>query len=333
MGRALGLGLRVHRCQRGRWRFAVYVLLVVTSLVSVPDSGLAQSEDSSSAIPRTPWGTPDLQGIWDFRTMTPFERPESHGDVAALDEEAAAAFAQGQRDASIRRLADGLNADWIDKYDVGLSDGRTSLIVDPPTGRLPALTPTAIERRAVKRAAREALQGHESRDSIERCIIRQSAPIWVFFYNDNVQVFQTPDAVALLHEMIHEAQIIPLDDRPHLPSTIRQWQGDARGRWEGDTLVVETTNRHPRWSLPRSLGPTPEMKVIERFTLLDVDTLQYEYTVHDPETFEQPWSVVLPMKRSTGPLYEYACHEGNYSIPLILSGARAQERAADTEPR
>ncbi len=326
------LRLRVHGCFRAAWRAAVLAVLV-TGMVSLPAPGFAQSHDATSSIPRTPWGTPDLQGVWDFRTMTPFERPEDHRDTAVLDEQDAAAFAQAQRDTSIRRLADGLNADWIDKYDVGLSDGRTSLIVDPPTGRLPALTPVAIERRAAKRVRRDALHGHESRDFIERCIIRQSAPIWVFFYNDNVQVFQTPGTVALLHEMIHEAQIIPLDDRPHLPSTMRQWQGDARGRWEGDTLVVETTNRHPRWSLPRSLGPTPEMKVIERFTLLDGDTLRYEYTVHDPETFEQPWSVELPMKRSTGPIYEYACHEGNYSIPLILSGARAQERAPHRSAR
>ena len=324
----------IHDRPRAARRVVALIVLVAAGVVAVPGLGLAQSADGSpSAIPRTPWGRPDLQGIWDFRTMTPLERPEDHGGVAVLDAEAAASFAQEQRDISVQRLAAGLNADWIDKFDVGLSDGRTSLIVDPPTGRLPGLTPAASVAQAAKRAARDALDGHESRDFIERCIVRQSAPIWVFAYNDNVQVFQTTDTVAFLHEMIHDARIVPLDGRPHVPSTIRQWQGDARGWWDGDTLVVETTNRHPRWSFPRRLGPTPSLTVTERFTLLDADTLRYEYTVDDPETFEHPWSVEWPMTRSTGPLYEYACHEGNYSIPLILSGARAQERASDSQAR
>ena len=127
--------------------------------------------------------------------------------------------------------------------------------------------------------------------------------------------------------MIHEALVVPLDGRPHLPPQIRQWSGDARGHWDGDTLVVETTNRHREWYFPRRLGPTPNMRVIERFTRVDMDTLHYEYTVSDPETFTSPWSAMLPMRRTEGPLYEYAYHEGNHSMPLILSGARAAERA------
>ena len=187
------------------------------------------------------------------------------------------------------------------------------------------MTPEAVRKRSAEMARWQATDSHEDRDVTERCIVRQSPPLMVNAYNNNLQVLQTPDTVVVLHEMINDAVIIPLDGRPHIDGRIRLWLGDSRGHWDGDTLVVETTNRHPLWSYPRFIGPTPNMRVVERFTRVDEDTLRYEYTVHDPETFTSAWSAVLPMQRIDEPLYEYACHEGNYGLPNILAGARAAE--------
>jgi len=300
-------------------------LVVLVVLLLLPEQGIGQTGGASVTGHRTPWGDPDLQGIWDYRTSTPLERPDDLKDTITLENEAAAAFEERRRALVEQRRADGLNADWLDNYEVGLADGRTALIVDPPSGRRPPLTSQAANRQEADSVRRLVAHGPEAREFTERCIIRQSAPLWVNGYNNNLQLFQTPDTVVLLHEMIHEAVVIPLDGRPHIPSRIRQWQGDARGHWDGDTLVIETTNRHPQWSFPRRIGPTPDMRVIERLTRLNADTLLYEYTVDDPDTFARSWSTALPMRRTDGPLYEYACHEGNYSLPLILTGARAAE--------
>ena len=228
-----------------------------------------------------------------------------------------------------------LGADWSDHLDVGLAEGgRTSLIVDPPNGRLPPLTELAIERQAEGRARHRAAHGPEDRMLQERCLVYKSAPIGWSGDSNNVLILQTPDTVVILHEMIHEALIIQLDGRPHLPSHIRQWSGDARGRWEGDTLVVETVNRHAQWR--SGIDPfmdTLNMRVVERFTRVDADTLSYEFTVDDPETYTRSWSAAWPMRRTEQPLYEYACHEGNYSMPMTLAGARVQEATAEAESK
>ena len=302
---------------------SVLVFLAALFAGTSGNIGFAQSEE----VPRTPWGHPDLQGIWDYRTMTPLERPEDQETGEVLTHEAAETFLRETTALAKKRFRERVNGDWMDKWDAGLADGRTALIIDPPSGRRPPLTSEAEQGRSALLARWIAAESYEDRGPTERCIVRQVPPIWINGYNNNLMLLQTPDTVVLLHEMIHDAVIIQLDDRPPLDERIRLWLGSSRGHWEGDTLVVETTHRHPRWSFPRFHPPTPNSHVVERFTRLDADTLRYEYTVTDPETFTAPWSVMFPMQRTDKPLYEYACHEGNHSLPLILNAARAQERA------
>ncbi len=223
---------------------------------------------------------------------------------------------------------------WEDVGTEMAGDNRTSLIVDQPDGRVPPRTASGQERFETLGAtpAQRSADGPEARDLSERCIMWTETPVLPTYSNNNLQVFQTPKTVAIYHEMIHDVRIIaldrpldgPLDGRPHLDERIRQLRGDSRGRWEGETLVVETTNFTDQTTF---FGSGPNMRLIERFTLVDEDTLRYEYTIDDPESFVRPWTVVLPMQRSEGPVYEYACHEGNRSMTMILEVARAQERA------
>ena len=209
-------------------------------------------------------------------------------------------------------------------------DNRTSLIVDPSNGRVPARSASGQRRFETVGASpyHRTADGPENRTLSARCIMWTPTPLIPTYSNNNVQVFQTPDYVAIYHEMIHDVRIIPLDGpldgRPHLDGRIRQWRGDSRGHWDGDTLVVETTNFSAQTSFK---GSGPNMLLVERFTLTDADRLHYEYTIDDPESFTQPWTVVLPMRRTEGPVYEYACHEGNRSMTMILEMARAEERA------
>jgi hypothetical protein len=212
---------------------------------------------------------------------------------------------------------------------------RTSLIVDPPNGRLPAMTPEGAKRMAARAEdGRQTQLGHPHADSWEdrplqeRCIVGLNAgpPMTPGAYNNNVQIFQTPDTVVLLNEMVHDARVVPMDGRPHLG--IRTWKGDSRGHWEGDTLVVETTNFKRETSLPGSSAST---RLTERFTRADADTLLYEFTVDDPTTWTRPWTAVVPMLKSTDQIYEYACHEANYAMPGILAGARLAEKKAAEE--
>ena len=299
--------------------------------------------------PRTAWGAPDLQGVWDFRTITPLERPEALGDQAFLTEEEAANLEQEVVDRnvelanraarrtqvtqSVDRGEEGApgfyNNFWLDRGTRTIGTRRTSLVVDPPNGRLPEMSPAGRERTT---ARREYLREHPAdswldRSAFDRCILGFNAgpPITPGGYNQNLQVFQTPDHVVLITEMVHTVRVVPLDGRPALPGHVRQWSGDSRGRWEGDTLVIETShfNNQRRWR-----GTTPGMTLVERLTRVDADTLAYEYTVDDPETWTRPWTASIPMRRSDEPLYEYACHEGNYSMPGILGGHRADEAAA-----
>ncbi len=305
----------------------------------------------------TPWGHPDLQGVWDFRTITPLERPAELGDREFLTEEEAASLEQAvvDRDAellnrppertasggSVDRRADGspgfYNNFWLDGGTRTVGTRRTSLVVAPSDGRLPALIPSA-QRRAEETLAYRRAHPADSwldLDAGDRCILGLNAgpPIMPAAYNQNLQIFQTPDHVMLLTEMVHTVRVVPLDGRPRLDARIRQWSGDSRGRWEGETLVVETTNFvTDRWwtsSNPMgSLGSSENLRLVERLTRVGADTLEYEFTVHDPQTWTRPWTVSIPMRRSDQPLYEYACHEGNYSLPNMLAGERAAERAA-----
>ncbi len=314
---------------------------VVVSLMLVPVSGQAQPATADTwTVPRTPWGDPDLQGIWDFRTLTPLERPRDLAEQAVwTDEEAAALEQRAER----RRVNSGFIVGTFEPAGTTLTaDRRTSLIVDPPDGTLPPLTPKAHETLAAMRAARERPpHGPEDRNVVERCLVGETngAPLVPgntrlgITYNHNVQLFQTPGYVVLLNEMNHDARIVPLDRRSHVGQDIRLWLGDSRGRWEGNTLVVDTTNFNDTPpGLPSAIRLRwgwrggSETHLVERFTRVDADTMTYEFTVDDPTTFTRPWSASVPMKKSEGPVFEFACHEGNYSLAGMLSGARAQER-------
>jgi len=279
----------------------------------------------------------DLQGIWTNATMTPLERP---GDLAGreffTDAEAAAYEKQmRERNDADRRdsnaeadLAVGYNAAWWDRGTNIVSTKRTSLIVDPRDGRVPPLTAEAQQKNSARAEARRLhpADGPENLSLADRCIARGTAvpPMLPAGYNNNYQILQTAEHVVILVEMIHDARIIPLDARPHLSNKIRQWLGDSRGRWEGNTLVVETTNFTDRTNFR---GSGESLRVVERFTRADERTLLYQFTVDDPQSFTRPWSGEIPMKKTDGPLFEYACHEGNYSMENTLGTARDDEKA------
>ena len=296
-------------------------------------STMAAGQSSS----RTPWGDPDLQGTWTNTTTTPLERPEdlvgkdllTAEELATRNTEVAA---QASLDNRPREQVGAYNEFWVER---GTLSERTSLIVDPQDGRLPPLTPTEVRRRAEHAAAREArpADGPEDRSAYDRCISRGlPGSMMPGFYNHNYQILQAPGYVVVLVEMIHDARIIPLDGRPHPTPQIRQWLGDSRGRWEGDTLVVETTNLTGK-AADRSrttFGAGEHTVVVERFTRTGDDAIDYQVTVRDPTEYSTPWTAAIPMTRLEGQLYEYACHEGNYAIGNILAGARAEEEVAET---
>lgn len=311
--------------------------LAALAVAALAFPGTALSDET----PRTSWGAPDLQGTWDFRSITPFERPKEFGDKEFLSAEEIAAWeAKTLKAREDRRSRDpvlgqgdvdvGYNAFWLDRGEKMTGTLRTSLVVDPPDGRLPALTETA-RRRSAERYARwgGVPAGPEDRNPLERCIMgfNSGPPMNPGAYNNFVEIFQTPTHVAMLNEMINDHRIVPLDGRDHVPENVRLWKGDSRGRWEGDTLVVTTRNftKHTNFR-----GSGPNMVLVERFTRNSEDTLRYEYTLEDLESFEKPWSVAVEMKKSSDPLLEYACHEGNRAMFLMLRGARAQEQKGKT---
>ena len=296
--------------------------------------------------PRTPDGQPDLQGVWDYRTITPLERPKELGTKAFFTEEEAAKYEKTENQRQNRDLIDpetgGLqyppggvvpyNEFWYDRGNKVAGTKRTSLIVDPPDGRLPAWTPEGQKLADLRAAAERNDQlGHpvadswEDRPLQERCLVGLNAgpPMVPGAYNNDVQLLQTPGSVVILNEMVHSARVVPLDGRPH--GSIRQWRGDSVGHWEGNTLVVDTTNFRRETSLP---GSSANTHLVERFTRTDANTLLYEFTVDDPTMWTRPWTAVIPMTKSDDPIYEYACHEGNYAMSGILAGARAADKAA-----
>ena len=302
------------------------------------------------APPVTPWGAPALQGVWDFRSLTPMERPRELGENEVFTAEEAATFAQEvinreTRDIDESRLhlevAKGrvvpYNDFWFD-WGTAVTTDRTSLIVDPPDGRTPPLTPEARRLRAARAEARRGVGTDEpppggwvlDLGASVRCVVGFNAgpPMTPSAYNNNVQVFQTPDYVVILNEMIHHVRIVPLDDRPQFPQEIRQWMGSSRGRWEGNTLVVETTNRRDE----AFRGASRDLHVVERFTRADASTLVYEVTLEDPTTWTEPWTFVVHMTQLQGHIYEFACHEGNYYMENMLR-AHAMEDGMEAESR
>lgn len=283
---------------------------------------------------RTPDGQPDIGGVWTNATITPLERPAELGDKQFFTKEEAAAYERKTAEQSNRDRRDGpadadvtraYNEVWWDRGPKVVPSLRTSLIVDPPNGRLPALTPAAQE--AVRRRA-EALQrpanGPEDRLIRERCIVGDNVgpPMMPSAYNNNFQIFQSANYVAILSEMMHDVRIIPLDGRTHLASNLRSWLGDSRGRWDHNTLIVETTNFNGK--IPFR-GSDENLRVVERFTRTAPDLILYEFRIEDPTAFTAPWSAEVPLRSTKGPIYEYACHEGNYGMIGLLSGARAQD--------
>jgi hypothetical protein len=311
------------------------VVAIVVGLLTAPAVVGGQSASTPGTppakpfnAPKTPWGDPDLQGIWNFGTITPLERPAQFKDRATLTPEEVARLNEDEARRGDRRLADpaqdvevAYNSFWWDR---GGSVGRTSLIVDPPDGRLPPYTPEGQKRRQT--LARRGYDSWADRALNERCMVYRPVPVRSSGYNNNNQIVQAPGYVAMLQEQIHEVRIIPLDGRPHLGQSIRPWLGDSRGRWEGNTLVVETTNFHPETNYE---GSGPNRTVIERFTLTDADTLTYEFTVNDPTTWTRAWTGQVPWQRDEGPIFEYACHEGNYGMVHLLKGARVLEAEAE----
>ena len=321
--------------------FSVTKLTPAAAAVLVLSLAGAAAVAADNAPPTTSWGAPDLQGTWDFRSITPFERPKEFGDKEFLTAEEIAAWEEKTRKARAARaerapvqgqgdVDGGYNAFWLDRGEQMTGTRRTSLVVDPPDGRVPALTAEA-KRRSDERYARWGAvpNGPEDRNPLERCIVgfNSGPPMNPGAYNNFAEIFQTPKYVAILNEMINDHRIIPLDGRGHGPESIRMWKGDSVGRWEGNTLVVTTKHFTDHTNFR---GSGPGMVLEERFTRSSPDTLLYEYTITDPESFERPWSVAVEMKRSDDPLLEYACHEGNRAMTLMLSGARLREREGES---
>ena len=313
---------------------AALVVIAVIGLGAAPVAGQAATEGWT--VPRTADGQPELQGTWSFANITPLERPdELAGRELLTDEEVAerntdaATRASSDRRGELTRERDvGLayNQFWWDR---GTSDGRTSVIVDPANGRIP-YTPVGRERAAAFGQFRgRPAQGPEDRGLQERCIQYRPLPRLPTGYNNHYQIVQTSDYVAILVEMIHAVRVIPLDGRPHIDERLRLWNGDSRGRWEGDTLTVETTNFSDKTNFR---GSGADLHLVERFRRVDADTIEYEFTVEDQGVWERPWTGMLPFTKTDAPVYEYACHEGNYGMTNLLVGARVEERA-ETESK
>ena len=329
----------------------VGILLVVIAVgVVAPPPASAQGQGSSWTVPRTADGQPDLQGLWANNSATPLERPEQLAGKAVLSDEELAELTQRVSEFRESEQAGDLLGDRLIQQALGNSefndfdvitgnynafwlverhlDNRTSLIVDPPNGRIPALTAEADARASAREAYGRAhpSDGPEDRNLGDRCL-HFAAPRLSAGYNSYFQILQTANHVAILQEMGHISRVIPLDGRPHVDGDIQLWTGDSRGHWEGDTLVVETTNYSAE---TRYNGASEGLRLVERFTRVGPDTVQHEVTLNDPATWTEPWTVLLVLKSTQDPIFEYACHEGNYAMPSILGGARLEETMTQT---
>jgi hypothetical protein len=284
---------------------------------------VAATAQTPRPLPRTPDGRPDLQGIWYFGSATPLERPQEFAGKPVLTPDEAAAFERREAD-RIRRTTTVHAAEWLDYGTRVEPDLRSSLISDPPDGRVPPLSAAARARQASRAALRKVAEGPESFPPHERCIVFGAGPpVLPGPYNNNLQIVQTPGTVAIVTEMIHDARIVPLDEKPLPPAHVRSWLGTSRGRWDGEVLVVETTHFNGETSLR---GSDEHLRVVERFTLQGPDALRYEFTIDNPSAFARPWSGALTMTRTTDRMYEFACHEGNSGLPNMLQAARFEER-------
>jgi hypothetical protein len=319
-------------------RTSVLVGIAVLWALSVHDvAEVGAQQRSGYTAPRTPDGQPDLQGYWTNSTYTPLERPDgvtkeyyTPEELAQMEKQGAARQAEQTTPGTVADVHYDFSQFALDNSQATLSRNlRTSLIVDPPDGKIPPLTAEGRKRAADRDAARKAMgpatDAVQNMSNGARCIIMRGSgpPLMDAGYNSNYHIVQAAGYVMILTEMNHDARIIPLDGRPQPPGSVRQWIGFSRGRWEGDTLVVETTNFNGR--NPFS-GSGENLRVVERFTRVADDAIQYRFTVEDPSTWERPWSAEQRMQQSEGPMFEHACHEGNYGITNTLAGARAEEK-------
>lgn len=320
--------------------------------VAATKAAASKAATKKYVAPRTEFGAPDLRGVWNFSSNTPLERPAQYGgrefltaeEAAQLNSAAAARFEAAENAESSGRGGGGVggyNQFWVESLAQGLNQ-RTSLIIDPPDGRLPALQPgvkaengglgpdTGGQRPVRFRVGGVAKDGPEDRGLSERCLMgfNSGPPFMPSMYNNNVQIFQSKTHAVIMTEMIHDARVVPMDDRPHVDPAIRQWSGDSRGHWEGDTLVVETRNFTDKTNTFRGAGTGATMQLTERFTRVGPNRVDYQFTISDPATYTKPFTVLVPMVRADGELFEYACHEGNYGMSNILSGARQEELEA-----
>jgi hypothetical protein len=303
-------------------------LIVTGLLISIP-AGAQSPAGKGKASPnkkwRTPWGDPDLQGSWSNTNITPLERPAKWAGREFMTEQ--------ERAEEEKKLAREEGGSY---YDTAWTDGRTSLIYDPPNGKMPPTTTEGEVRRArLKKSFERArnngpYDGPEDMEIRTRCIIRDALPRIPATYGNSYEIVQAPGTVAIFHEAIHETRVIPLDKHPHLDPSVRQWFGDPRGHWEGDTLVVETTNFNEETGFQ---GSTKNLHLVERWTRVADDRIDYTFTVSDPETWTTPWSASIPW-HTAGPVYEYACHEDNIDMYGILTGARANDhKTAEAPPK
>ena len=334
-------------------RTALGAAVVATLGVTLPSLDAQQAASGGYTAPRTPWGDPDLQGKWPGTEMVgvPMQRDEKLGlrnvlndeELAEREQRAARQEEQDNADFELENAASTPGGDvggavsppphWLER---GQPQRQASLIVDPPNGRMPALTPQAQERQAALRAFRQTrgpADSYTDRSNYDRCITRGlSGSVLPVIYNNGTQIIQSPGYVAIVNEMIHETRVVPLDGRAHVGSNIKMWLGDSRGRFEGDTLVVETANFTDRTAIGVNGGGqrhSEAMKITERYTRTADDIIDYQMTIEDPETYTAPWTMQMPLKRDDGyGMFEYACHEGNLAMFNILSGARADDRAA-----
>ncbi len=340
---------RATRLLRPAAKIATLVCLIATPAVIAFETASEESQVPVAPVrtaatrtknwtpPRTPWGDPDLQGVYTSATYTPLERPREFAGKEFFTAEEAAAFAQKSLKELFDQSADAIHYDdalWqSESTPQGLSSLRTSLVVNPRDGRIPRLTPEAQQRVSAGTEARRRspADGPDSRLLSERCIVwrHEGPPMLVPVYASMYQIVQSPGYVVILQEMTHNARVIPLDAGAPLSPSIRQYGGDSRGRWEGETLVVEVANFNDKADFRTAANIRSEgLRVVERFRRVDNATILYEFTVNDPKTFTSPWSAEFPMMESKGPILEYACHEGNYGLANILSAARAEEAAA-----
>ena len=304
------------------------MLAAVPAAAQAPAGSKAPGSSNAKAAAkkkwRTPWGDPDLQGSWSNTNITPLERPAKWAGREFMTEQ--------ERVAEEKKLAREERGSY---YDNSWTDGRTSLIYDPPDGKMPAPTPEGQKRQAQLKANFQRARNNGPYDGPEdmeirtRCIIRDALPRIPANYGNSYEIVQSPGSVAIYHEAIHETRVIPLDGRAHLNPGVRQWFGDPRGHWEGDTLVVETTNFNDQTAFQ---GSTQNLRLVERWTRAADDRIDYTFTVSDPETWTRPWSASIPW-HAAGPVYEYACHEDNIDMYGILTGARANDGKAAEPPK